>query len=59
MRGPVLLIRGEHSDLLTPEIHAEMLERPGTESLVVADTGHAPMLMDDEQLGAVRAFLLA
>lgn len=59
VRGPVLLIRGEHSDLLTPAIHAEMLARPGTESLVVADTGHAPMLMDEAQLGAVRAFLLA
>jgi pimeloyl-ACP methyl ester carboxylesterase len=59
LRGPVLVIRGEHSDLLTPEIHAEMLSRPGTESFVVADTGHAPMLMDEAQAAAVRAFLLA
>jgi pimeloyl-ACP methyl ester carboxylesterase len=59
VRGPVLLIRGEQSDLLTPGIHAEMLARPGTESLVVADTGHAPMLMNDAQAEAVRAFLLA
>jgi pimeloyl-ACP methyl ester carboxylesterase len=59
VRGPVLLVRGEQSDLLTPAIHAEMLERPGTESLVVPETGHAPMLMDDAQAAAVRDFLLA
>jgi pimeloyl-ACP methyl ester carboxylesterase len=59
VRGPVLLVRGEESDLFTPEIHAEMLSRPGTESLVVPETGHAPMLMDELQMAAVRAFLLA
>ena len=59
LRGPVLVIRGGQSDLLSPEIHAEMLARPGTEGLVVADAGHAPMLMDEAQVGAVRAFLLA
>jgi pimeloyl-ACP methyl ester carboxylesterase len=59
VRGPVLVVRGAHSDLLTPEVHAEMLARPGTESLVVPDTGHAPMLMDVAQVAAVRAFLLA
>jgi pimeloyl-ACP methyl ester carboxylesterase len=59
VRGPVLVIRGEHSDLLTAGIHAEMLSRPGTEGLVVADTGHAPMLMDDILVAQVRAFLLA
>lgn len=57
VRGPVLVIRGEHSDLLTPEIHAGMLRRPGTESLVVAGAGHAPMLMDAAQVAAIRAFL--
>lgn len=59
VRGPVLVVRGEHSDLLTPALHAEMLGRPGTEGLVVPGTGHAPMLMDDFQIGALRAFLLA
>jgi pimeloyl-ACP methyl ester carboxylesterase len=59
VRGPVLVVRAEHSDLLTPEIHEEMLARPGTEGLVVPDTGHAPMLMDEAQAGAIRAFLLA
>lgn len=59
VRGPVLAVRGAQSDLLTADIHAEMLARPGTESLVVPDTGHAPMLMDDVQVAAVRRFLLA
>jgi pimeloyl-ACP methyl ester carboxylesterase len=58
VRGPVMVIRGETSDLLTPEVFAEMCARPRTESLVVPRTGHVPMLMDDFQVGAVRRFLL-
>jgi pimeloyl-ACP methyl ester carboxylesterase len=54
---PVLVVRGEHSDLLTPDLYARMLARPGTSGHVVANTGHAPMLMDDAQVGAIRAFL--
>jgi pimeloyl-ACP methyl ester carboxylesterase len=56
--GPVLVIRGEHSDLLLGETLEEMRTRPRTESLVVPRTGHCPMLMDDQQVGAVRRFLL-
>ena len=59
VRGPVLVIRGEHSDLLTPEVLDEMRKRPRTESLLVPRTGHVPMLMDDFQVGAVRRFLLS
>jgi len=58
VHGPVLLIRGETSDLLTPELFEEMGRHPRTEKLVVPRTGHAPMLMDDFQAGAVRRFLL-
>jgi pimeloyl-ACP methyl ester carboxylesterase len=56
--GPVLVVRGEHSDLLAAETLEEMKRRPHTEALVVRDTGHAPMLMSAEQIGAVRHFLL-
>jgi pimeloyl-ACP methyl ester carboxylesterase len=56
--GPVLVIRGEQSDLLLAETLAEMMRRPHTESLVVPRTGHCPMLMDAEQVAAVRRFLL-
>ncbi|HEX5628901.1 MAG TPA: alpha/beta hydrolase [Usitatibacteraceae bacterium] len=59
VRGPVLVVRGAESDLLTPDIYGEMLSRPGTEGFVVPETGHAPALMDAAQVAAVRAFLVA
>lgn len=58
VHGPVLVIRGEHSDLLLPETLEEMKRRPRTEALVVRDTGHCPMLMDEQQVGTIRRFLL-
>jgi pimeloyl-ACP methyl ester carboxylesterase len=58
VHGPVMVIRGERSDLLLPETLEEMQRRPRTESLVIADTGHCPMLMDEHQTGAIRRFLL-
>ena len=58
VRGPVLVVRGENSDLLLPQTLEEMLARPRTEAHVVARTGHCPMLMDDDQVVAVRRFLL-
>ncbi|MFL5505820.1 MAG: alpha/beta fold hydrolase [Gemmatimonadales bacterium] len=58
MHGPVMVIRGENSDLLTAPILEDMRKRPRTEALVIPDTGHPPMLMDDVQAGAVRRFLL-
>jgi pimeloyl-ACP methyl ester carboxylesterase len=58
VHGPVLVIRGEHSDLLTAATLEEMRKRPRTESLVVPRTGHPPMLMDDMQVGVIRRFLL-
>ena len=58
VHGPVMVIRGEHSDLLLAGTLEEMKRRPRTESLVIADTGHCPMLMDDHQTGAIRRFLL-
>ena len=58
LRGPVLVVRGESSDLLLPETLEEMLQRPNTVSHVVPRTGHCPMLMDDTQVAVVRRFLL-
>ena len=58
LHGPVLVIRGDSSDLLTAPVMEEMRKRPHTETLVVPDCGHAPMLMDDFQAGAIRRFLL-
>ena len=59
VHGPVLVIRGENSDLLTRETLDEMRKRAHTEAHVVANTGHAPMLMDDAQVHAIRHFLLS
>jgi pimeloyl-ACP methyl ester carboxylesterase len=53
---PILAIRGETSDLLTPET-LERMRDDGAETLVVADAGHAPALMDAPTIAAVRAFL--
>ena len=58
VRGQVLVIRGEHSDLLLPQTLERMCTRPHTETLLVPGTGHCPMLMDDGQVAAVRRFLL-
>ena len=58
VHGPVLVIRGENSDLLRADTLEEMRQRPHTETLVVPRCGHAPMLMDDFQAGAIRRFLL-
>jgi pimeloyl-ACP methyl ester carboxylesterase len=58
VRGPALVIRGEESDLLMPETLEEMRGRPHTETLVVPNTGHPPMLMKDAEVMAVRRFLL-
>ena len=59
VRGPVLVIRGEESDLLTAPILEDMKRRAHTETLVVPNCGHPPMLMDDAQVMAVRRFLLS
>lgn len=55
---PVLIVRGELSDLLTPHTVQEMLVRnPRASSHTVAGVGHAPTLMAPEQIEPVAAFL--
>ncbi len=57
---PVLVIRGEESDLLTPEVAGEMVERGRDVRLVeIPGCGHAPALMDDGQIDIVRDWLNA
>jgi pimeloyl-ACP methyl ester carboxylesterase len=59
LRCPVLVLRGEHSDVLSRETLARMRAlKPGTEVLELPGIGHAPALMSDNQIAAVRAFLL-
>ncbi|MBC7432468.1 MAG: alpha/beta hydrolase [Rubritepida sp.] len=54
---PVLVLRGETSDVLTAETAARMDEHPNTRVETIAGCGHAPALMDDHQVGLVVSFL--
>ena len=56
---PVLVIRGGESGVLTPGTAREMqLRRPEAHIVELAGVGHAPMLMNTEQIHLVRNFLL-
>jgi len=55
---PVLILRGEESDVLTQDTAHQMLERgPAAELIEFPATGHAPSLMEDGQIEAVRTWL--
>ncbi len=57
---PTLLLRGADSDLLLKDTALAMLQRgPKARLVEFAGVGHAPMLMADDQIKAVREFLLA
>ncbi len=59
VRCPTLLLRGEHSDLTSAATAQEMARRgPQARCVEVPATGHAPMLLDDWQIGVLRDFLL-
>jgi pimeloyl-ACP methyl ester carboxylesterase len=55
-----LLLRGAESDLLSPATALAMTQRGPTARLVQFDgVGHAPMLVQADQVASVREFLLA
>jgi len=57
---PVLCLRGEHSDLLLPEVTEQMRRRgPRAQVVTVPGCGHAPALNVPEQLTVVERFLMA
>jgi pimeloyl-ACP methyl ester carboxylesterase len=57
---PVLCLRGEHSDLLLPEVAEQMRQRgPRAQVVTVPGCGHAPALNVPEQLTVVERFLMA
>ena len=59
IRCPTLLTRGAQSDLLTAATAAAMTQRgPKAKLVEFQGVGHAPMLMQDDQIAAVKAFLL-
>jgi pimeloyl-ACP methyl ester carboxylesterase len=59
LRCPTLVVRGEHSDLLTHDTLAEMRARgPRPQTAEVRGVGHAPTFMFDHEIALVRDFLL-
>jgi pimeloyl-ACP methyl ester carboxylesterase len=55
---PTLLLRGETSDLLSPESAAQMAGRgPRPRLVTIPGVGHAPMFFDSTQIEIVRGFL--
>lgn len=54
---PLMVLRGEHSDLLSPQTVAEMLERrPGLTAVTIAGEGHTPLLADAPTIALLRDF---
>lgn len=59
IQAQTLLIRGQDSDLLTPEIAIHMTQRgPHAALQTWAGCGHAPTLTSDEQIHVLTSFLL-
>jgi pimeloyl-ACP methyl ester carboxylesterase len=55
---PTLLIRGKESDLVPSEVFEEMQRRgPRAKGLEVTGVGHAPTLMNAEQIAPIMEFL--
>ena len=56
--APILALRGENSDLLSPEAHAQMAKRnPLCQLHVVPGQGHAPLLLDTPTLNRIGKFV--
>ncbi|THB72215.1 MAG: alpha/beta hydrolase [Gammaproteobacteria bacterium] len=58
IKCPALVIRGQTSRALLPEVAQEMKQRgPMADLIEIPVTGHAPHLMNDEQVSIIRVFL--
>ncbi|WP_206999013.1 alpha/beta fold hydrolase [Trinickia mobilis] len=57
--GPVLVVRGAESDLLSRETVAQMVERgQAVSSIEIDGVGHAPAFLDDAQIAIARRFFV-
>ena len=60
IRCPTLLLRGDTSDMLSPDTALQMTQRgPKAQLQVLQNVGHAPTLLDNAQIALVKNFLLA
>ena len=60
VRCPTLLVRGEHSDVVSRQTAAEMTRRgPKAKVVELHGVGHAPTLLHPNQIAVVRDFLLS
>lgn len=57
---PTLLLRGEHSDILRADTASRMAHTKGKDVTFIEfkDVGHAPTLMDEEQIGKVSSWIM-
>lgn len=59
-RVPVMVLRGEHSDILSKDTVEEMQRRHSAlTAITVKGQGHAPLLRDTASIEAIRRFLTA
>lgn len=59
IRCPTLLVRGEHSDLLSRATAQQMLARgPKPQLVEIPNTGHAPTFIHADQIAIARRFLV-
>ncbi len=54
---PLLILRGEHSDILEEHVAARMVQRPGVELITIAGIGHAPTLDEPQSIAAIERLL--
>lgn len=58
IRCPVLLLRGEKSDILSPEVVEQMKQtKPDLQVVEIPNVGHAPTLADPTQIEIIKSWL--
>ncbi|MES2303390.1 MAG: alpha/beta hydrolase [Pseudomonadota bacterium] len=54
---PLLILRGENSDILEAPVASRMAQSPGTRLVTIAGIGHAPTLDEPESIAAIERLL--